>query len=231
MIAPQAAAARKVLEAAGADSGLNLWPDRVRLLAGGPPLEPPEIEEGVFPTLQQGLLQRRCLDITYRSRSRGRVRDYRIHPLALVFREPVTYLLATIEPYQDVVHLAAHRIQHAAVTEVPACDPESGFDLDALIREGAFDYPEGDCIELELQVDDRLAYHLGEAALSPDQRIEPLQEGGARVTATVRDTARLKWWLLGLGRAVEVRAPGSLRATLRDELDQARRRYDAADSV
>jgi len=122
-------------------------------------------------------------------------------------------------------HLEALRC--AVLTEIPARDPESGFDLDALIRDGAFDYPEGDCIELELQVDDGLAYHLGEAILSPDQRIEPLQEGGARIAATVRDTARLKWWLLGLGRAVEVLAPVSLRAAVRDELEQAYRRYDA----
>jgi len=222
---PQVYRARDVLDAAGEQSGLSLWPERVRILSGGPPLVPPEMSDGVFATLQQGLLERRCLDITYRSRSRGRVRDHRIHPLALVFREPVTYLLATIEPHQDVLHLAAHRIEAAALTEVPARDPDAGFDLDALIRDGAFDYPEGEAIRLELRVSPDLAYHLGEARLSHDQIIEPEADGNSRVSATVRDSARLKWWLLGLGSGVEVLEPASLREAIAGELNAAQQHY------
>ncbi|MGM0554648.1 MAG: helix-turn-helix transcriptional regulator [Pseudomonadota bacterium] len=222
---PQVARARDVLDSAGQDSGLSLWPERVRILSNGPPLHPPEMPDGVFPVLQQGLLERRCLDITYRSRSKGQVKDHRIHPLALVFREPVTYLLATIEPHQDVVHLAAHRIQAADLTDAPARDPEGGFDLDRIIRDGAFDYPEGDLIALELRVSPELAYHLHEAPLSNDQIIEPDTAGASRVTATVRDTARLKWWLLGLGTGVEVVQPDGLRRIIAEELQAARQCY------
>ncbi len=180
----------------------------------------------MFATVQQGLLERRCLDITYRSRSKERVRDHRIHPLALVFREPVTYLLATIEPHQDVLHLAVHRIEAAALTEVPTHDPEAGFDLDQLIQEGVFDYPEGGTIRLELRVSPELAYHLHEARLSDDQTIEPEGDGVcSRVTATVRDTAHLKWWLLGLGAGVEVLGPANLREAIAEELGQAFERY------
>ncbi|WP_018866207.1 MULTISPECIES: YafY family protein [unclassified Thioalkalivibrio] len=222
---PQIARARDVLDAAGQDSGLSLWPERIRILSNGPPLDPPEMPKGVFPVLQQGLLERRCLDITYRSRSRGRVKDHRIHPLALVFREPVTYLLATIEPHQDVLHLAAHRIEAATLTDRPAGDPDDGFDLDELIRDGAFDYPEGDLIELELRVSAELAYHLREARLSEDQSIQCGSDGISRVTATVRDTARLKWWLLGLGAAVQVVGPTALREAIAEELESARVAY------
>ncbi len=203
----------------------------MRILPNGPPLDPPAIPEGVFATVQQGLLERRCLDITYRSRSKERVRDHRIHPLALVFREPVTYLLATIEPHQDVLHLAAHRIEAAALTEMPARDPDAGFDLDQLIEQGAFDYPEGETIRIELRVSPGLAYHLHEARLSDDQTIEP--EGNcdrSRVTATVRDTAHLKWWLLGLGAGVEVLGPTNLREAIAEELKTARDQYGGADS-
>lgn len=222
---PQIARARDVLDAAGQDSGLSLWPERIRILSNGPPLDPPEMPKGVFPVLQQGLLERRCLDITYRSRSRGRVKDHRIHPLALVFREPVTYLLATIEPHQDVLHLAAHRIEAATLTDRPASDPDNGFDLDELIRDGAFDYPEGERIQLDIRVNGDLAYHLHEARLSDDQTIEAEDDGTSRVTATVRDTARLKWWLLGLGAGVEVIGPKTLRDAIAQELESARVAY------
>ncbi|AKJ95345.1 transcriptional regulator [Thioalkalivibrio versutus] len=226
---PQAARAREVLDSTGEASGLSLWPERVRILSNGPPLTPPEMPDGVFLVLQQGLLERRCLDITYRSRSKGQVKDHRIHPLALVFREPVTYLLATMEPHQDVVHLAAHRIEAAALTDQPARDPEGGFDLDQIIRNGAFDYPEGDAIPLELRVNADLAYHLHEARLAEDQLIERGPDGTSRVTATVRDTARLKWWLLGLGAGVEVVGPPSLRDAVAQELESARLAYRTKD--
>ncbi|TQE98237.1 MAG: WYL domain-containing protein [Spiribacter salinus] len=228
---PQVARAREVLDSAGEASGLSLWPERVRILSNGPPLTPPEIPSGVFPVLQQGLLDRRCLNITYRSRSKGHVKDHRIHPLALVFREPVTYLLATIEPHQDVLHLAVHRIEAAKLTDQSARDPEDGFDLDRIIRDGAFDYPEGDVIALELRVSPELAYHLHEARLSEDQSMQPETDGTARVTATVRDTARLKWWLLGLGAGVEVIGPKVLRDAIAQELDAARVAYGATGSA
>ncbi len=226
---PQVARAREVLDSAGDASGLSLWPERVRILSNGPPLTPPEMADGVFPVLQQGLLERRCLDITYRSRSKGQVKDHRIHPLALVFREPVTYLLATIEPHQDVLHLAAHRIEASTLTDVPARDPEGGFDLNQVIRDGAFDYPEGALITLELRVNADLAYHLHEARLAEDQLIERGPDGTSRVTATVRDTARLKWWLLGLGAGVEVVGPPSLRDAIAQELESARLAYRTKD--
>ena len=217
--------ATEVLEASGEGSGLRLWPDRVRILSAGPPLNPPPIPDGVFPTVQQALLERRCLDVTYRSRSRGHTRDHRIHPLALVFREPITYLLATMEPYQDVLQLAVHRFEAVSLTDVPAKDPDAGFDLAKRIADGDFDYPEGDTMTLELRVTADLAYHLHEARLSDDQAIERDPDGGSRVTATVRDTARFKWWLLGLGAGVEVLQPAHLRKAIAEELEAAQQRY------
>ncbi len=71
-----------------------------------------------------------------------------------------------------------------------------------------------------------MAYHLHEARLSEDQTIEPEGNGDrSRVTATVRDTARLKWWLLGLGAGVEVLGPSNLREAVIRELNSARMAY------
>ena len=51
------------------------------------------------------------------------LRDYVLHPLGIVQRGLTTYITATIEPYQDVLLLAMHRIQALDVLEKPIVIP------------------------------------------------------------------------------------------------------------
>jgi predicted DNA-binding transcriptional regulator YafY len=51
------------------------------------------------------------------------------------------------------------------------------------------------------------ADHLVETPLSEDQIIEKLDVQHVLVTATVRDTAQLEWWLLGFGSLAQVLEP------------------------
>jgi len=219
-LAPLLQRAEEVLAAAGEHSGLRLWPERVRVLSSAPPLIPPPIPKGVFETVQQALLERRCLDIDYRSRSKEALSRYRVHPLALVLREPMTYLVATVGEYTDPRHLALNRFESATISSEAVRDPPEGFDLNTFVAAGSFDYPEEGEIRLELRVDAALAYHLQEARLSDDQELVVEDDGRVRVTATVRQTARLRWWILGLGTAVEVMGPSALRVTIAEEVTE-----------
>ena len=228
-LAPLLRRAEEVLAAAGEHSGLRLWPERVRLLSSAPPLLPPPIREGVFETVQQALLERRCLDIDYRSRSKeGALSRHRVHPLALVLREPMTYLVATVGEYTDPRHLALNRFESATISSEALREPPDGFDLNTLVAGGSFDYPEEGEIRLELRVDTALAYHLQEARLSEDQELVVEDDGRVRVTATVKQTARLRWWILGLGTAVEVLAPLHFRQMMSAEVSDLASRYGAS---
>ena len=53
--------------------------------------------------------------------------------------------------------------------------------------------------------------HLTESPLSHDQTIESEIDGQVQITATVKKTRQLKWWLLGFGAQVEVVKPKRLR--------------------
>ena len=225
-LAPLLRRAGEVLAAAGEHSGLRLWPERVRVLSSAPPLVPPPIREGVFETVQQALLERRCLDIDYRSRSKqGALSRYRVHPLALVLREPMTYLVATVGEYTDPRHLALNRFESATISNEAVREPPAGFDLKTFVASGSFDYPEEGEISLELRVDAALAYHLQEAKLSEDQELVVEDDGRVRVTATVKQTARLRWWILGLGTAVEVLGPQPLRSVIAVQVAELALRY------
>lgn len=229
-MAPHIQRADQVLKAAGKTSGLKLWPDRVRVLPGGPPLKTPPLKKGVFTAVQQALFEHRCIDMVYSSRVRGGERmNYRVHPLALVFREPVTYLVGTINDYDDPRHLALHRIEKVTITDEPVAEPGGSFDFDAYLATGPFEYPEGDDIELELRLNNGVAYHLRETPLADDQELEPTEDETIwHLRATVQDTARLRWWLRGFGSGVEVLKPEHIRTEFAEDAAEMAQQYGRA---
>ena len=86
------------------------------------------------------------------------------------------------------------------------------FNLDTYIQSGEFDYIEQDkSIRLKLLINKYIAKHLQETALSEDQVIKVIDENSSLLTATVKDTQQLRWWLLGFGDGVEVKQPAKLR--------------------
>jgi predicted DNA-binding transcriptional regulator YafY len=107
-----------------------------------------------------------------------------------------------------------HRVHHAEVLEAPAIVPE-GFDLDRYIQEGEFAYPVGEPIHLEAVFSRGAHLHLHDTPLSADQVITELDDERVLLRATVENTAELRWWLLGFGELVEVRAPADLREEFR----------------
>jgi len=148
-----------------------------------------------------------------------------VHPLALVLRGPALYLLATLDDFEDIRQLRVHRFLSAELlADQPRRLPE-GFDLDAYIRTGSFEYPEGDPIPLVALFQRGAARHLQEAPLSADQRIVDEDDWRVRLSATVNDTALLRWWLLGFGAGVEVLEPVALRAEMADTARRMAWRY------
>lgn len=79
-----------------------------------------------------------------------------------------------------------------------------------LHADGEFHIPVGPMIQLKAQFTREAAAHLYETSLSTDQTIEPVDAGHLRVSATVRQTAQLEWWLLGFGSSVRVLEPPAL---------------------
>jgi predicted DNA-binding transcriptional regulator YafY len=222
-LAPYFAQADQVL--ADTPSPVRTWPEKIRTITRGQSLIPPEIDQEILHTLYEGLFNDRQIEARYQRRYDGQIRDYRISPLGVVFRDGVVYLICQRNGREGIVHLAMHRFLDARVTETPVHRP-ADFDLDAYVRTGGLDFRLSDgVIELELRVAAETAVHLQETPLSRDQTLTPLEDGDQRLRATVPDTAQIRWWLLGLGDNVEVIAPALLRAEIRDRLEAALSAY------
>lgn len=202
------------------------WPEKVHVALPALGLRPPVIAEGVLETVQEALFADEQLRMDYRSASAGRTRAMHVHPLALVQRGSVTYLVATIDDYQDPRLLALHRMGNVSRTGEPARRPE-GFSLEAFVAGGALEFGDGatPVILLRAWVHPDLARHLVETPMSEDMRLQPAGDGFEMV-ATVRDTWQLRWWLLSQGPQIIVREPCDLRRRIRDSLREALAGYD-----
>lgn len=210
-LAPYFRCAENVLSSGDGVKKLANWRKKVAIVPPSQPLIPPNYPEEIIDAVHSALLTEQQLAINYASREKGEAKTYRVHPLGIVQRGAVTYLVATLSDYTDIRLLAVHRIQSAQVLEKPANTPEN-FDLAQYIDRGAFGFGESREIELVVRFCTAAGEHLRETPLSLDQQIETDQPGWMRVQATVPNTAQLRWWLLGFGNQVEVLEPVSLRA-------------------
>ncbi|MCA1799666.1 MAG: WYL domain-containing protein [Xanthomonadaceae bacterium] len=212
-LAPHIETATKTLDGAVSNS-LRSWTDKVMVIPQGQMLRAPEVRHDVADTVYAAVLAEKRINIKYRPQhADGATKDYEASPLGLVMRDHVCYVVASLFEYDDILQLAMHRIDHAELNDKPAKIPV-GFSLKAYVGEGAFAYPVGDRMTLVAIFDKDAAFHLGETPLSDDQILEPLEGARVRLTATVKDTQQLRWWLMSFGAKVEVKKPVALRNEL-----------------
>ncbi len=201
------------------------WLNKVRVVPPAQPLLPPVVNEAVQAAIYQGLLADKQLTARYQSASSDQPKDYVLHPLGLIMRGAVTYLVASAWDYDEARLYALHRFSQVEILDAAAKTPE-GFNLDAAIASGLADFAnQGEPIKLEIRCADWVAAHLAETPLSADQKAEPEVDDWVRITATVNDTWQLRWWLMGQGDGVEVCAPENLRLKISTSLEEALRQY------
>jgi predicted DNA-binding transcriptional regulator YafY len=186
------------------------WPAKVRSVPPAQPLIPPAIKPDAQRMVYEALLLDRQIEAVYLRRGDPKPVRYTLHPLAIVQRGAVTYLVATVFSYEDVHLFALHRFQKAEMLDEPVRRP-ADFDLDNYIASGAFGFGDGKKIRLEALFTRDAAEHLYETPLSADQVLRPQNKDYTKLIATVANTPQLTWWLLGFSDAVEILKPEKLR--------------------
>ena len=132
--------------------------------------------------------------------------------------------MATAFDYQDVRLYALHRFKEATICYETVKIPK-GFSLDQYVQDGALQFGSPAPIDLVLKIAPEMARYLTEAPLSKNQKIQA-NDDGHTLTASVKDTWQLRWWLLSQGASVEVVAPMALRQAIAKTLSQAAKLYE-----
>lgn len=191
------------------------WLNKVRVVHPSQPMLPPSVNHEIQEDIYQALLDSKQIKAYYQPISNSQPKEYIMHPLGLIMRGAVSYLVASAWNYTEVQLYALHRFSKVELLNEAVSVPE-GFNLDASIANGLAEFAsQGAPILLELRCTEGVAAYLAETPLSADQKIEPEADSWMRLTATVNDSWQLQWWLMGQGAGVEVCAPPELRVDIK----------------
>ncbi len=216
------------------------WETRVRIVPPVQPLLPPEPpsmlatatagkdwevqQEQIRTAILEALFENRQCAVEYQQLWRDEPARWTLHPLVYVQRGPAFYLLCTIGDFTDVRQLALHRMRSASVLDAKASQP-AGFNADREVERNQGMGGSGEPLRLVARFWKRAGLHLLETRLAADQVVGDEDDDHFRLTATVNDTAQLRWWLLSFGSKVEVLEPADLREEMANQAYWMNRLY------
>jgi predicted DNA-binding transcriptional regulator YafY len=218
-IAPQVAQARDWLKI-HRPPGRKSWPDKVASVPRAFPLLPAEPKRAVQEAIYEALYEERQISAVYKGG------EYILHPVGLIDRGYISYLMAMAWDTPHPFMYALHRFDKAEKLDKPARKAK-GFDLEEYVRQGNVDIAMGEPVNLKLRFFHDAGEHLRETPLADDQTIkdEDKEKGIMQVRARVVPSEALRWWLQGFGANVEVLSPKWLRREIGDALTEAAARY------
>ncbi|MBK9039215.1 MAG: WYL domain-containing protein [Bdellovibrionales bacterium] len=181
-------------------------------------------QEAIRDALLKGLFRTQQCEIEYQQLWRDEPVHWKIHPPVYLQRGPAFYLLCMINDFTDVRQLALHRMLSAKVLDDEARKPAE-FNIDREVERAQGMGGSGEPICLALRFYRSAGVHLTETRLSADQIVVDEDDYHFRLTATVNDTAQLRWWLLSFGSKVEVLEPEGLREEMKQNAFWMNRKY------
>lgn len=210
-LGPHFRSAARALAAVDDATPSRAWLDKIRSVPPQQPLLAPRMDEECQRVVYLALMQDRQLRLHYLKRDAEEPTIYAaVHPLAVVQRGGMVYLVCMFAGYDDVRTIALHRVRQAEALYEPA-RKKAGFDIDAYIASGQFGVIAGEPVTLRAVFTRAAGEHLYETPLSADQALTRGADGRLELAASVPNTRALVWWLLGFGDGVVVLEPAALR--------------------
>lgn len=213
VLEPRLKTAANKLDAIRAKQAVTDWPNKVASELPMVPFVPPEIAHDVLREVQYALIHDYVFSCEYKSIKSGRYRTHKLHPLGLLQRGQITYLVATIDGSDQPLRFALHRMREVKST-IDELRRPPGFSLQQFLKGGGGQFGSAGRIGLVIEVSPTLATVLSEAKLDAQQIMSEVGEGKHRIEAMVQHTWQLEWWLLSKLGDLVVLEPDNLRQTI-----------------
>ena len=172
------------------------WLKKVAVVGSSLPMMPPKISPAIFEAVSEALFRELKLEVEYVNASGKQVTSL-VTPLGLVQQDVRLYLVCTFEGYENVRHLALHRLSKTRLTEFAAERPKT-FSLDAYVDSRHFNYSDGSGRKVELSfrfTNAVTALNLNETPFNRTQKIEKLPDGTFRLSVILTDSPLIDGWL------------------------------------
>ncbi len=230
LMAPQFRRARDYLDALE-KNGLADWARRVRTRPNGKALLPAQVDSAVWQAVSTALLERKCLKVSYLSRSKEALKELVIHPDGFVSRHSISYLIGTVKGYDDPRQFALHRIQWAECLDTSAQE-HGTFDIDEFLDSGFNALAPIKEVDLVADISPQIVWLLRETPLSIEQRLEALPDSDwYRLHAKVPDDQETLWWVFGLNSNIRVHEPVGWVEEIRTKLAWLSSHYSSSTST
>lgn len=177
------------------------WLKKVAVVSSTLPMTAPKISPTIFNHVSEALFREVKLEVEYHNRQ-GRLIQGLVSPLGLVQQDVRLYLVCRFDNYDNVRHLALHRLDKATPTPFTVERPKD-FKLDTYVKSRHFNYTDGtgDWVRLSFRFKEAsLARNLEETPFNASQRIEQLPDGDFRLTVDLEDSPLIDGWLAVTGR-------------------------------
>lgn len=192
------------------------WNNKVAVIPRGFSLQPPATPADIQNCIYNGLLQQKQISVTYQSSKTDNPKEYIIHPLGLVVREQVSYIVCMINDHLEPRHLVLHRIKQAILLEQTSKEC-SGFSLSEYIESGQIGWIyKFKQINAVLRMSKRASLPFYETPQDIVLQKFDLENDIVRIRVILPDTKEMRAWLLGFGDELQVLQPQSLRKELAD---------------
>jgi len=191
---------------------INRWRQRVRVLPEMLRFKKPKINNGVEQALYEAAFEGKQIKAQYRKRGESRSNLRHIHPLGIVMKGSINYLICVMdEDKKNPRYLPMHRFLQVEVLNKKVKEPED-FNLDEFthINNLSYEYSK-DLYTFKAVFDNTAAAHLIETPLNSSQKTKRLQDGRLLISARMTDTLQFEQWLMSFGSDVEILAPNKLR--------------------
>ncbi len=195
---------------------------KVFIIHEGPKKLPASTTE-VLDTCLDGLINESKLAVRYRN-SKGKLRNYKVHPYSLVAYKRGLYLVARIEEWDRTSVLTLERITSAKWLKEPFRYPKT-YDPERYFKGALFIMP-GEPEPVELLFTATSKPFIRYRRFHRSQKLTTLEDGRLMMTLEVPLSAEVVNWIASFREHVEVVKPEALREQVRKSLKKTLAQYE-----
>ncbi len=204
------------------DLPISKWSSKVAYISDSLTYQPIATRKDVIEKIQRALVDGLQVKVRYDPINKPTA-TYTLNPLGFVQRGIRSYLVASKLNETDTIPFAIQRFRSVEILDSTIKKPKD-FTLKKYIQSGAMDFGNGGMIKLKAIVSETLATYLNEAGISSDQKIS-YKNGAWQLTASVRKSWQLWFWLCSQSSDITVLQPKSLRDEVVATLKSALKNY------
>lgn len=165
---------------------------------------------GTLSAVSQACLDRRKVDVTYRTPADDVAKSYRFHPYCLAWSAGELYTIGYSEFRRDIRTLRIDRIARIAIVQEGFERPRD-FDPEEYLVRGFGMYTEGESQEVRIEFSGPAARTIREKEWHPTQRLEERPGGRVVIKMRVQGLSEVARWVLYHAPEARVLEPPELR--------------------